>query len=189
MNILIIFLSLGLLLAALFRHLKNGAIRKEASYKLYAVRDDLICLVAEDKLSENSRIFEYYYKRINLLLESAPNVGLDDAMNGFLFLQNSKSFDHSLKEAKRRADEMLSLVENESDEVSEVIASYYSASKFMMLAHSSIVRMIYIAFVKLPFKQLVKQIVPSSTYRIIKAVIFAENEANQFRDRTQQVTA
>lgn len=182
----IVFGALGLLLAIVFHHLKSGAIRKEASYKLYSVRDDLICLVAEGKLEESNRIFEYYYKRINLLLEKAPNVGLDDAMNGFLYLQSSRDFEHSLKEAKRRAEEMLALVENEPPEVSEVISNYYSASKFMMLAHSSLVRMIYIALVKSPCKRFAKKIIPEQASRIIKAVNFADNEAHQFKDRIQQ---
>lgn len=181
MNTLIVFLVLGLLFAVILRYLKNGAIRKSASYKLYAVRDDLICLVAENKLAENNRIFQYYYNRINLLLESAPNVGLDDAMDGFLYLQNSKSFEQSLEEAQRRADEMLKLVENESEEVSAVISNYYSASKGMMLAHSSLVRILYIASVKYALPKLLKKLVPKDTCEALKTVYFADNEANQFR--------
>lgn len=185
MNTLVIFLSLGLLIAALFHYLKNGAIRKSASYKLYSVRDDLICLVAEDKLSEDSRIFQYYYKRINILLERAPNVGLDDAMDAFLYLQHSKSFEQSLEEAGRRADEMFNLVENESDEVSEVIANYYTASKCMMLAHSSIIRILYIASVKYALTRFIKKVVSKEICEILKTVSFADKEANQFRHISQ----
>lgn len=183
MNTLVTFLSLGLLFAALFHYLKNGAIRKSASYMLYSVRDDLICLVAEDKLSEDSRIFQYYYKRINILLERAPNVGLDDAMDAFLYLQHSKSFEQSLDEATRRAEEMLTLVENESEEVSMVIANYYTASKCMMLAHSSIIRVLYIASVKYALTRMIKKIVSKEICEILKTVSFADKEANQFRHR------
>jgi hypothetical protein len=181
MSTLIIFTSVGIALAFLFRTLKNKAIQKSACYKLYSVRDDLICLVAEGKLEENGRLFQYYYKRINRLLELAPDVGLDNAMEAFLFLQNSSGFEHSLKEANRRADEMLELAQKENEEVSEVIANYYLASKSVMLAHSSILRMLYICFVKKPVFSFFKNIIPKETYDVLKTVSFADEESHRFR--------
>lgn len=189
MNNLIIFISLGIALALFFRHLKNTANQKAASYQLYAVRDELICLVAEDKLSEDSRLFQYYYKRINRLLELVPNVGLDNTMEAFLYLQNSKSFQHSLNEANRRAEEMLELVEEESEDVSNVISNYYSASKCLMLAHSSMLRMLYIAFFKSPISNSVKKFVPKATYAALRTVSFADEEAHRFRDVGHQQAA
>ena len=181
MDTLIIFLLIGLLFAIFIYYLKNKVIRKSASYKLYTFRDELICLVAENKLSENSRIFEYYYKRVNLLLEQAPNVGLDDAMHSFLYLQNSSSFEQSLAEAERRANEMLGLVENETEEVSELIANYYMASKYMILAHSSLVRMIYIFSVRYTLNNFLKKVVNKATCETLKAISFADKEERQFR--------
>lgn len=181
MDILIIYLSLGLLVAAFIHYLKNKAVQKSASYKLYAVRDELICLVAENKISENNRIFQYYYDRVNLLLEQAPNIGIDDAMNSFLFLQSSSSFEQSFKEAEKRATEMLGLVENETEEVSEVIANYYMASKCMILAHSSLVRMIYIISVKYALNNFIKHLVNTGTCEALKIVSFADKEEHQFR--------
>ena len=181
MEILLTFLSIGLLFLALFHYLKNKVLRKSASYKLYAVRDELICLVAENKLSENSRIFQYYYKRVNLLLEQAPNVGLDDAMHSFLYLQSDSSFEQSLEEAERRANEMLGLIENETEEVSDIIANYYMASKCMILSHSSLVRMIYIFSVKYALNNFIKNRVNQGTCQALKIISFAEKEERQFR--------
>lgn len=185
MDTLIIFILIGFLVASFLYYLKNKVSRKSASYKLYAVRDELICLVAENKLSENGRIFQYYYKRINILLEQAPNVGLDDAMHSFLYLNSSSSFEKSLEEAERRASEMLKLVEKESEEVSELIANYYMASKCMILAHSNIVRMIYILSVKYALNNLIKNIVTKGTCQALKIVTFAEKEERQFRHIVQ----
>jgi len=182
MSTSIVFIAIGLVFAFLFQHLKNGAIRKSASYKLYAVRDELICLVAEGKLEEKGRIFEYYYKRINMLLELAPNVGLDDSIEAFLYLKNSKNFEQSLKEANRRAEEMLGLVANESKEVSNVIAEFYAASKNMMLAHSSILRMAYLLIIKWHAPELIKNIIPNDTREVIRTVRFADREEARFRD-------
>jgi len=181
MSTLFIFISAGIVFAFLFRKLRNNAIQKAACYQLYSVRDELICLVAEDKLEENGRLFQYYYKRINRLLELAPDVGLDNAMEAFLFLQNSKGFEHSLEEANRRAGEMLNLAQNENEEVSEVIANYYSATKSVMLAHSSILRMLYIGFVKEPVSSSFKNMIPKETYAVLKTVSFADEESHRFR--------
>jgi len=189
MNTLIIFISLGVALALFFRHLKTAATQKAAAFQLYAVRDELICLVAEKKLSEDSRLFQYYYKRINRLLALVPNVGLDNTMEAFLYLKNSKSFQHSLNEANRRADEMLKLVEEESEEVSTIISNYYAASKCLMLAHSSVLRMLYIALVKTPINNSLKSFVPKATYAALKTVSFADEEANRFRDVGHQQAA
>ena len=188
MNILAVFIFVGLVFVFVFRRLRNSAIRKSASYQLYSVRDELICLVAEGRLDEKSRVFQYYYKRVNLFLDTAPNVGLDHAMESFLYLKNSKDFEASLSEAKKRADEMLGLVESEGAEVSQIVANYYSSSKNMMLAHSSILRMLYIVYVKSPLSKLIalKNVVPKGTYAILKTARFADDESHQFRNITER---
>ncbi|WP_288130373.1 hypothetical protein [Microbulbifer sp.] len=181
-------IAFGLALAFLFRHLRGQVARREAKYKLYAVRDELICLVAEEKLEENSKIFQFYYKRINLLLDRAPNVGIDDSIDIFLQLKGNKDFARSLREAHRRAEEMLDLVEKESKEVSDVIANFYAASKHMMLTHSSVLNFLYVVLIKYhflgAFKRITKPVrpyIPMSTRRKFSTVRFAANEEDKFR--------
>jgi len=186
MDSLIVFIALGTVLALFFAYLRYKTQKKIALYKLYAVRDELICLVAEDKISEDSPIFQYYYKKINLLLKSAPNVGLDDAMAAFLDLQSNKGFDQSLKEAVRCANEMLTLVESEPEEVGLIVAIFYSASKYIMLAHSSFLRMFYIYFFKKISAIKVRQLVTKGIYAKLTAVRFADQEAIRFRDVSHQ---
>ena len=176
MNILIVYAVIGVGFFFLFSHLRNKTIQKVASYKLYSVRDELICLVAEDKLQEEGKIFQYYYKNINLLLKQAPDVGTDNAMA-------------ALKEANRRAAEMLRLVEKESKEVSDVIADYYADSRDMMLAHSSLLRMFYLFVVKYQIPKLFNNLIPSGTQEKIKTVRFANYEEERFRQVAQQQAA
>lgn len=178
----IIFILLGAVFALLFFHLRYKTLQKVALYNLYAVRDDLICFVAEGKLSENSALFQYYYKRANLLLALAPNVGFDDAIDAFLDLQNDKDFEYSLKEAVCRADEMLELVGNEPEEVGLVVANFYSTSKYIMLAHSSVLKMLYILYFKNNSAIKPSQLVTKGTYAKLSAIRFADTEASRFRD-------
>lgn len=184
MKTVLMFLAVGLALAFVFRKLKDRTIRRAASFKLYSVRDELICLVAEKKLSEGSPVFQYYYSRINHLLKLAPHVGLDNAMDAFLYQKKGKSFESSLKEANRRAEKMLDLVASENEEVSRVVADFYAASKYMILAHSSLFRMTYILLIKLPFIKVTEIAFPKNTYyeEALKTVNFAECEENRFRN-------
>lgn len=186
MTNLIVFILLGGLLAMFFAHLQYKTLQKKALYKLYAVRDDLICLVVEGKVSEYGPLFQYYYKRINLLLALAPNVGFDDAIDAFLDLRNDKDFECSLDEAVRRADEMLELVGSEPEEVGLVIANFYSASKYIMLAHSNLLKLLYILCLKKPFAIRSRKLVTKGTYEKLSAVRFAEKEAGRFRDVCHQ---
>lgn len=181
MTTLLVFILLGIAFAIGFRVLKNRAIRKAASFQLYAVRDELICLVAEDKLDENGKIFQYYYKRINRILELAPNVGLDDSIEAFLYLKKNKDFEKSLAEANKRAEEMLELVKREDECVSNVIADYYSASKNMMLAHSSFIKIIYLLIMKYHLANFLKNFVPVETKEVLRTVKFADAEEHKFR--------
>ena len=91
MDIMYIALLVGLLVFIMLRKLRINTMRKAATYSLYRVKDDLVCLVAEGKMKEDSKIFKHYYNRINTLLKLAPNVGIDHAIESFLNLKDSFS--------------------------------------------------------------------------------------------------
>lgn len=176
----------GVAVLVLFQCLKKRTARKVATFHLYSVRDDLICLVAEGKLEENSKIFQYYYKRINMILKHAPNVGLDDAMRAFITINRNSSFDKSLDKANKETKEMFKVVSEgkETEEVRNVIANYYSAAKHMMLAHSSVSVMLYLLLIKSPVSKLTQKIASKSTNDLIKMVNFVEEEEHKFRQCT-----
>jgi hypothetical protein len=183
-NMVAVFVFLGILVAVILRHMKGLVDRKSASFKLYAVRDDLIDLVAQNRLSEKSEVFSYYYRNLNIVLERAPNVGIDDAMDILLRKSRSSNTEKSLAEANRNAERMLQLVKNEDEAVSLVIADYYAALRAMILAHSSYLRFLYIVVLKYrlyDFFNVVKNHIPNNQSRILKTLNFVTNEEERFR--------
>lgn len=183
MNIIYVALLFGLLVYLFIRKLRVNAQRKKATYSLYSVKDDLVCLVAEGKINENSRIFKYYYSRINTILKLAPNVGIDHAVESFLNVssQSQAEAQRRLKFAKKTADEMVKLVEKEDPVVSDVIANYYSATRDMMLSHSSLLRLLYLIVTKNSWLSKLSQSVPIRFQTAIQTVDFANKEANIFK--------
>lgn len=167
-----------------FRHVKNQVNRDRAAYGLYAVRDELICLVAEEKLDEDSQIFQYYYSRINKLLAHAPKVGLDDALDAFLSLQSTNNFEKALKESDAKAQQMLDLVMKgkENEYLKEVIANYYAAAKCMMLTHSSLFKFIYVAHIKYPFLDFLRKVSSKKAVDLLRVVDHASQKEKRFRD-------
>jgi hypothetical protein len=178
------FIILGIVAAFVLRHLKGKTDRKAASFKLYAVRDELVCLVAEKKLSAESEVFQYYYNSLNIVLKKAPNVGLDDAMDMFLRKNSSEEVETTLKAANLEAEKMLQLVKHESPEVSIVIADYYAALKYMILSHSSFLRFFYIVLLKYNLLSIfgkLKEYIPRYNRRVLKALDFVIDEEERFR--------
>ena len=146
-TIFITFALLGAGFAIFIHKLKSDVTRKASTYRMYAARDELVCLVAESKLEEENPIFEYYYSRANYLLKKAPSVGIDVAIDSLLKMDGD-DIERALEQARKSANEMYLLVEKESEEVSEAVSMYYEASRDMMLAHSSKIRLLYIFFFK-----------------------------------------
>lgn len=177
------FVFLGIAVALFIYNLKSSAIRKTSTYRMYAARDDLVCLVAEKRLSEESPIFQYYYQRANFLLKKAPKIGVDHAVEKLL-KYDGNDIEHSLEEAKRKADEMLNLVQQEEEAVGQAITSYYEASRDMMLAHSSTIRLTYLVWIKGRRWELIGRVVAGKTMSMLKAAKFADEEAHQFRQAT-----
>ena len=178
------FIFAGLLFAVFFMYLNSRTARRAASYKLYAVRDRLILLVAQGKLSEDSRIFQYYYSRVNDLIALAPNIGFDDVLNGYIILKENKNFEKSMKEAEARANEMHRLLKTESTEISDAVSAYYSAAHNMMLAHSSIIKLLYLFLVRLHGHNLIYKIIPGKMKNFLRVIKFTESEASQFKIQT-----
>jgi hypothetical protein len=143
----VLFIFIGLFLSIVLMRLKDLANRKKACFKMYAVRDSLILLVAENKLNEDSKVFQYYYKRVNSLLAHAPNIGMDDVAQSLIKTSNG-DFEKALKKSENELKEILKLREVESPEVREVISQYYSVSRFMIFAHSNLLRLVYITFIR-----------------------------------------
>lgn len=171
------FIALGFLVAATLYIAKKAVIRKAACFKLYKVRDDLVCLVAENKLAEDSRIFQYYYKRSNAWLKSAPNIGLDDALEAILLTKKKATLENALQQARKEATEIANLKEMKDPEVNAVVVDYYNASREMILAHSSLSRLVYLALVRGIITPKFESYLPNPTKNALHVAKFASEEA------------
>ncbi|ELA8132932.1 hypothetical protein [Vibrio parahaemolyticus] len=175
-----LFSFLAFVVLFFLHNLKRKAYQKQMVYRMYAIRDELVLLVAKDKIQENSRVFQYYYKRINILLQHAPNIGLDDMVSQLISTKKSSKVD--LEQTKQEVEELLALKELECEEVRAAVQDYYEVSRDMILAHSSYIKLLFVIFVKGGLlKHYLKKFVPRDIKTTLQAVDFASKEADNFK--------
>jgi hypothetical protein len=188
-DLLIAFSILVIIFAIFINTLRVKAYRKSVIFKMFAVRDELIALVAAEKLSQKGEVFQYYYKRINALLSAAPNVGVDDVLSAMLKAksENQESeFENSMEVAKSEASTMLELIKDEDAEVGKVISSYYEVSRKLIVSHSSITRIVSIFIIRIAALKLagytsrLRVFVPNDIKNQVKVLDFANYEADKF---------
>jgi len=104
-------------------------------YAMYAVRDQLILLVATGKLSEDSVLFQHYYKRSNDILRLTEKMHLEGLYQALISTQLSEGRVAEHRERLRKVHDIL----NKADpEVKEVVQSYYSAIIELMMVNSNL---------------------------------------------------
>jgi hypothetical protein len=174
-------LAVSIVAGLVFVYLRTRLIRRTSTYTLYKVRSDLVLLVAKGILSEESPVFQHYYKRINFTLKEAPRVGFDDVLDVIIRHQKTGDFDKNMEIAEKTVKEMSTAVRTESDQVKTLIADYYIAQQKMLLSHSNFLRSIYLLIVKgwLPAK--IRRILSPTYEHAIAYVQFTERSANLFR--------
>jgi hypothetical protein len=161
--------------AFLYRRFIEAA-RLRAQFKLFAVRDDLVLLVASGLLKEDNPIFEYHYKRVNALLKSAPKIGIDDILHAvFNHPQEFKDFDKELVKTSARIKELFDSPLMKEGDVKRVVESYYTALGDVLLTHSSLLRVIYYVTVMLGSGALIY--LPRKLANASKTVSFVKKEA------------
>lgn len=155
-------------------------LRLKASFNLYRIRDRFVFLVASDLLQEESEVFKHYYNRVNALLQTAPNVGIDDILQAvFHEFKNSKDFVSTMEKVKLRVKKLQESPEMKNPDVREAVAEFYKAVQMMVLSHSSIVRVTYIVSRKLS-KRLLSRFPQGKVRRGLCTVEFAEFEEKAF---------
>lgn len=125
-------------------HMKTKARRMRATFAMYDARDKFIYLVAEDVISESDPVFEYYYSRINAILLGAPEVGLDHIISGML---KAGAYDHNkaIMKTNLKVRELSDSKSMDIPEVKEAVRGYFEASRAMILSHSSMLKICYLA--------------------------------------------
>jgi len=176
------FIFIGLLIAGALSFAKKKVLRKAACFRLYKVRDDLVCLVAEEKLNEDSKIFQYYYKRTNGLLNHAPNIGLDDLLESIFLIKRNGNLEKAVQKVKKETEDIAGLKELKDPEVRAVVVDYYNASREMILAHSSIFRYLYIGLVRGVITPQLEKLLPTTTQYALRVAKFANDEAKIMSD-------
>lgn len=144
MKYLFIFIVAFLPFYFLLYLLKSQAKKRAATYSLYAARDKFVLLVAEGVIAESDPVFEYYYPRINAILAEAPNIGINHVINAML-KSKSSDIEKAIGIARAKAKEVNSSKSMEDARVKEAVRCYLEASKFMILSHSSLLKLIYTA--------------------------------------------
>lgn len=139
-HIAVILVALAL---ALFVYMRS--LRTKAKFDLYKVRDEFVYLVANGTLDEDGKVFQYYYPKINKMLQDAPMVGIDDLLYAtFNHFNNMAEFRQSVDKARKKFDEFRKDPAFREGAVQQAASSYYSALQLMVLSHSSFTRAAYI---------------------------------------------
>ncbi len=139
MNAVVLFHLLVALVAfvAIGKFLSTG-IRRESIYGLFAIRDRLIHLVADGVLSEDGEVFQYYYGRVNTIIQTAPNIGIDDILHmAFNQEQDGDAFETTLAKARKQLAILMKNEDFKKKEVCQVVENYYDALQLAILAHSN----------------------------------------------------
>ena len=184
-NVMLLFLAAGVIASIFFSVLMNRLRRRKATYNLYAVRDNFVLLVAKGELSEESPVFKYFYKRINMLLQYAPNIGLDDALKSFILQKNTKPLDfkNTIEKAKSDTDKIMKSKELDNPIIAEAVKSYYLANREMVLSHSSVTRFLYYA---IGHNLLNRSLVNKFPNKIRKALAIVKISGEELQDLSER---
>ncbi len=119
-----------------YRLIKNEA-AKIQKYRLYKVRDDLVYLVALDKLKETDHLFVLFYGLCNHLIKTTKeNLSLKG------FVQAVSSADNNPAEEKQLR-KIVEELRKRDPEVSDVVSEFYGAVVDILLENSLALRSIF----------------------------------------------
>lgn len=92
-------------------------------------------------------MFKHYYNRVNTLLGAAPKVGIDDILHTvFRQWKSVDDFSAMLEKADNQAKRLFVDPAMKNAEVREAVRQYYLAINRFILAHSSLLRLVYLFF-------------------------------------------
>lgn len=126
---------IGVLTIFIFVFVKALKIRREKQkFKLFAVRDKLLFLVATGKLSQDDRIFKVFYKAINSSINEIKGI------NPFSFIRASLTAKSAVElEANKK---LLQEINEREREVKEVIGEFFHTYMEIMVSNSIVLAVI-----------------------------------------------
>lgn len=118
------------------------AIRRDGwklqKYKLYAVRDNLIYLVATNKLKEDDFVFQRFYKAVNYFIDANDKINLHHFVSAAEKARR-KGIDPAEEKNFR---EIHSALKTMGPEVNEVANQFYSAMLEILIENSFLLRVV-----------------------------------------------
>jgi hypothetical protein len=108
-------------------------------YKLYAVRDRLIYLVATGMIQEDDHVFQRFYKAVNCYIEGTERINL---VNFVAAAERARSKGIDPAEERNFRDLQIAL-RKKSPEVNEVANSFYFTILAILMENSLLLRVIW----------------------------------------------
>jgi hypothetical protein len=107
-------------------------------YALFKVRDDLIHLVAEEKLREDGFVFAHFYRTIDFFIRHADQLSLKSVV-GALRQAQERGLDPAESQELKRIQQELNL---ECPEVREVVSEFYGTMMQILMENSFVLRFV-----------------------------------------------
>lgn len=123
-------------LTALIRfRLMRGARRDNLRYKLFAVRDDLIQLVARNELVESDLIFQEFYSMVNVSIKHIDTFTLSE------IVKVSREHKNRL-EQNEKFKKLMHELDRKSDEVKLVVGKFFGTMIEILVLKSILLRIL-----------------------------------------------
>jgi dsDNA-specific endonuclease/ATPase MutS2 len=120
------------------RSLFSAADAQIQKYKLFQIRDRLIRLVAEEKLSEDDFVFFFFYRAIDFLIRHTDLVNLKSLVDALRDAQE-RGLDPAAAQEVERINKQL---KDEDPEVREVVSEFYATVMQILIENSFTIRLI-----------------------------------------------
>jgi len=164
----ILSLTLSGVIVYTYSSLRNAQ-RIKSRFNMFAVRDNLVLLVAKGHLQEDSPVFNYFYQRINRILSDNKPMGYHDLLLAIAYINTDRSnLRKAIAESFQQSQKILAMEEAKTPETRKVIDAYYAGVSKILLAHSNFLRFAYLAS---------KLITVSVVKRFLRAVVSRDIDA------------
>lgn len=110
-------------------------------YKIFAVRDNLVLLVASKKLDESSLLFRHYYKRTNDILRLTDKMHFEGLYQA---LTSTKLSKQRIVDHKERMVNIQKIISESDPQVKDAITAYYEAVIELMMVNTNIFSFVYV---------------------------------------------
>jgi hypothetical protein len=164
----ILSLTLSGVIVYTYSSLRNAQ-RIKSRFNMFAVRDNLVLLVAKGHLQEDSPVFNYFYQRINRILSDNKPMVYHDLLLAIAYINTDRSnLRKAIAESFQQSQKILAMEEAKTPETRKVIDAYYAGVSKILLAHSNFLRFAYLAS---------KLITVSVVKRFLRAVVSRDIDA------------